>query len=610
MLDDFGVSACVPPILAPFGAVIVVPAMSPVAVFSEPPLLPVPPASASRSGWGRFGSLDIPPEMLDDFGVSACVPPILAPFGAVIVVPAVPPVAVFSEPPLLPVPPVPLLPVPPAFVPPLLPVPPAPLLPVPPAFVRHSAGHMTITCPHCSARFFADENVSCCAHGSVDLPLWRCPPEPLLSLLQDENFRLKIRGYNCALSLGSSVFDDLTATNGGPATFKMAGRSWHLLPHSVHPTVSGDHKTAQIYTLPVHEATERRVELTSGPRRPPLRRDWLSALHSMLLDHNALVRSFVHSSCDNQDWNVSIGALESPHAVAANETMVGLLINGGCERRSVVIPQNGSGSLVIVPDLDPFYQPLHFVLLFPFGDPQWGLHLHRTSFSVKRDRQPRVTVYDYLKYHLQRRSNRSTVVAGSNVSIHSFGRLFEEWFVDSFLQCENHKLRFLKQHQGLFRRDKFSSIHRQLFNSVPPRQIGSPATHLPSSFVRGYRFYRELYADAMVLPAHFGSIDYFLTFTTNPQWPEITANTSIVNGMNSPDLYCRVFYIKMKALLIDVLQHGVLGTVVAYAWSVEFQQRGQFITSRLAPRKLTAVTVNVQSHQPAHCSPPSTAPFA
>jgi hypothetical protein len=57
--------------------------------------------------------------------------------------------------------------------------------------------------------------------------------------------------------------------------------------------------------------------------------------------------------------------------------------------------------------------------------------------------------------------------------------------------------------------------------------------------------------------------------------------------MNSPDLYCRVFYIKMKALLIDVLQHGVLGTVVAYAWSVEFQQRGQFITSRLAPRKLT-----------------------
>lgn len=507
--------------------------------------------SESRDGWGRFGSLVIPPDMVALLAGSASfdVPPLLAaPLSALINRPPVSPVAVFHEP---------------------------PHLPVLPAFPRHSAGDMSISCPHCSARFFAGEGMNCCAQGGVDLPLWRRPPEPLLSMLQDESFRLKIRGYNCALSLGSSVFDDVTTVGSGPATFKMAGRSWHLLPHSVHPTVTGDHKTAQIYTLPVHEATERRVELTSGSRRVPLRRDWLASLHTMLLAHNALVRSFVHACSDDLDWNVSIGALESvePHAVAVNETMVGLLVNGGCERRSVVIPQNGAGSLVIVPDLDPFYQPLHFVLLFPFGDPQWGLHLQRTTFSSKRQREPRVTIYDYLKFHLQRRST----IYDSNVSIHSFGRLFEEWFVDSFLQCENHKLRFLKQHQGLFRRDKFSSIQRQLFNSVPPRQIGSPATHLPSSFIRGYRFYRELYADAMVLPAHFGSIDYFLTFTTNPQWPEITANATIANGMNSPDLYCRVFYIKMKALLIDVLQHGVLGTVIAYAWAVEFQQRGSCV---------------------------------
>jgi hypothetical protein len=540
-------------------------------------------SSESRLGWGRFGSLDVPPEMLSllagsasfcrrgqSGSVSSCVGPLLRPASptAMIDVPA---------PPVLPVP---LRPASPTA---MIDVPAPPVLPVPPAFYRHSAGGMIITCPFCSARFFADEAVSCCAHGNVDLPLWRPPPEPLLSLLADQNFRLKIRGYNCALSLGSSVFDDLTASS-GPATFKMAGRSWHLLPHSVHPTLPGDHKTAQVYTLPVHEATERRVVLTSGPRRTPLRCDWLSSLHSMLLSNNILVRSFVQSSCDDRDWNVCIGALESAdaHAVAANETMVGLLVNGGCERRSVVIPQHGDGSLVIVSDLDPFYQPLHFVLLFPYGDPQWGLHLHRMtadSRKRKRDTMPPVTIYDYLKFHLQRRSP----IFGSNVSIHSFGRLFEEWIVDSFLQCENHKLRWFKQNQGLFRRDKFSAIQRQLFDSVPPRQIGSPATHLPSSFVRGYRFYRELYADAMTLPAYFGSIDYFLTFTTNPQWPEITANASIADGMNSPDLYCRVFYIKMKALLIDVLQHGILGTVVAYAWSVEFQQRGWLSPPALHP---------------------------
>jgi hypothetical protein len=51
----------------------------------------------------------------------------------------------------------------------------------------------------------------------------------------------------------------------------------------------------------------------------------------MLLEHNPLVRSFVLSHDDGLDWNISVGALEAlpPHAVAANDSMVGLLLNGG-----------------------------------------------------------------------------------------------------------------------------------------------------------------------------------------------------------------------------------------------------------------------------------------
>jgi hypothetical protein len=78
----------------------------------------------------------------------------------------------------------------------------------------------------------------------------------------------------------------------------------------------------------------------------------------------------------------------------------------------------------------------------------------------------------------------------------------------------------------------------------------------------------------MRIPAAYGAIDYFVTFTTNPEWPEITENSSLAGGMNSPDLYCRVFHLKMKALLYDILHNGVLGVVVAYCWTVEFQQRG------------------------------------
>jgi hypothetical protein len=54
----------------------------------------------------------------------------------------------------------------------------------------------------------------------------------------------------------------------------------------------------------------------------------------MLLEHNQLVRSFVLSFDDGLEWNISVGALEAlpPHAVAANDTMVGLLLNGGEHR--------------------------------------------------------------------------------------------------------------------------------------------------------------------------------------------------------------------------------------------------------------------------------------
>jgi hypothetical protein len=433
---------------------------------------------------------------------------------------------------------------------------------------RHHCGPMDAVCAHCEARFFRGECQSCCAHGAVVLPLWRVPPEPLLTLLGNDEFRRKIRGYNCTFSMGSSVFEDLTARVGS-ATFKMAGRSWHLLPRSVLPGAE-DAKTAQIYSLPVCDAADRRLELTSNRGRLPLRRPILDALHVMLLQCNALVRSFVRCAADGEDWDIGIGALE-PHATAANDTMVGLLLHGGGQRASVVIPHVGDGSLVIVPDLDPYYQPLHFVLLFPYGDPQWGTHLDRAiTNSRKRGRaNAPVSLFDYLRFHVQRR------VPPSACSIHSFARLFEEWVVDVYLQNENQNLQFLQRSQSKFRRrEHYTHVQQQLHAGAPARLIGSPATHLPSSFVRGARHFRELYADAMTLPARYGGIDYFLTFTTNPSWPEIADHSVDGVGMNAPDLYCRVFYLKMKALLHDVLDNGVLGVVVAYSFAVEFQQRG------------------------------------
>ena len=146
------------------------------------------------------------------------------------------------------------------------------------ALLPHNLGLMDVVCPHCSARFFKSEKFHCCSSGAVELPVWRQPPTELLSLLRHDKFVTKIRAYNCAMSLASSVFTDLTPRDSGPATFKMAGRSWRLLPKSLETIVNGEQKFAQIYSMPVSEATSRRSQLLSSSTLGALNPSWLTSV--------------------------------------------------------------------------------------------------------------------------------------------------------------------------------------------------------------------------------------------------------------------------------------------------------------------------------------------
>ena len=54
------------------------------------------------------------------------------------------------------------------------------------------------------------------------------------------------------------------------------------------------------------------------------------------------------------------------------------------------------------------------------------------------------------------------------------------------------------------------------------------------------------YHDAMAIVRRFGRADFFVTFTANPAWPEITDNLAPgEHAANRPDLVARVFYLKL-----------------------------------------------------------------
>jgi len=98
---------------------------------------------------------------------------------------------------------------------------------------------------------------------------------------------------------------------------------------------------------------------------------------------------------------------------------------------------------------------------------------------------------------------------------------------------------------------------------------------LPPSYSGSPRELRQCYLDAMAIVQRFGKPDLFITMTANPAWPEIVANLRPGEvAASRPDLTSRVFRLKLKALMDNLVKDGVMGRSVAFTYAVEFQKRG------------------------------------
>jgi hypothetical protein len=79
----------------------------------------------------------------------------------------------------------------------------------------------------------------------------------------------------------------------------------------------------------------------------------------------------------------------------------------------------------------------------------------------------------------------------------------------------------------------------------------------------------------MAIVRKHGRPHYFVTFTCHPNWPEVKSSIFPTESpKDRPDITARVFHIKMKALLEDLIKNQVLGEVIAYTAMKEDQKRG------------------------------------
>ena len=87
--------------------------------------------------------------------------------------------------------------------------------------------------------------------------------------------------------------------------------------------------------------------------------------------------------------------------------------------------------------------------------------------------------------------------------------------------------------------------------------------------------HRDIVAMNFRVECRYHSPDLFITFTCNPKWEEIQSVLPIGHvHTDHPDIVARVFWLKFKYLMSDIVDRPIFGAVQAFVWRIERQARG------------------------------------
>jgi len=474
-------------------------------------------------------------------------------------------------------------------------------------WTAHNLGAMDIVCTACQALHWREERLrpqngrraaagtfqACCKHGDAIVERMRALPEPLNTLMtgQDSHsrlFRQHIRRWNTLFAFTSLSFnaDARTgATGQGLQLFQIHGAIYHQQGPLVPPG-GRDALYSQIYLYDPDQAAQARQA-----RAPTLDMTIIASLTRMLQEVSPFIQLYLtarerFAQLSEQEQNLRIildprlslivesGADRTRENLpTANEVAMILPEEYGrggfrdivlAERVNGKVPDNG---LTIINSNHASYLPLHYVLLFPYGEPGW--HWARTLRNEEGNRQNlRMSQRTFFRFRLHTRTDEPATLMRSQ-------RLFQQFVVDAWAACDQNKLNWLRTNQAKLRTDLYNGLADVLQQGdVNPEEVGRRVV-LPSSYVGGDRFMQQLYQDSMALVRHFGKPSLFITFTANPKWAEI--QDELLSGqtaIDGPDLVARLFNLKVRDLLDQLKHKQVFGPWRGWVWTIEYQKRG------------------------------------
>ena len=223
----------------------------------------------------------------------------------------------------------------------------------------------------------------CCCKGKVELPAVPPPPEPLKSLLENTHPKAKtflkdIRLYNSALQMASSAINQVPMA-GGPSNERIGG-SVHHMAGPLHPRNGEPPRFAQLYVYDNDNELQNRLQAFPNGAQC-LDADLLQQLQTMLHRENHFVRTFrAAASAPMADGKIVFhcdsGLDQRRYNVPTSAEVAGVLPEDADEHvRDIVVHYHDERRCWRISDCYPAYMPLHFVLLFPYGEHRWTLNI-------------------------------------------------------------------------------------------------------------------------------------------------------------------------------------------------------------------------------------------
>ena len=211
---------------------------------------------------------------------------------------------------------------------------------------------------------------------------------------------------------------------------------------------------------------------------------------------------------------------------------------------------------------------MSYVILYPSGHFRWNPNMKR-QMKNKAGKNHRLTHSDYYTYLL---SIQKDIFSSF---LHA-GKLTQQYIVDAYAKMEANRLEWFRWHQNDIRAELYDGLYDYVtFDATENEHAVGKRVILPSSFSGSARAMAQKYQDAMSIVTEEGPPDLFITFTANPNWPEIKENMdSYETPPDRPDIVARVFNAKNKALRDDILKSNIFGEAKGCVDVVETQKRG------------------------------------